>query len=637
MSSVNAEGTASPQHSLFQRSARRIAAAAASATLYPLSSLFYQVSRESAESDSSSGSISDNSRVSKPLDDTGSSSTGSISDDSTPLRCCQDPKPSEASARRMSSPDTKSRLYDPPVCFPSSNRQHSCYPATGTTRRSDVKSYRVPRLSLKGHSEVFTPENKCAPHTTSPPASSSRKQRTLLFYSATDSESSSPTPTSQRSATRFTQLLGIEIADKSETATPSSLSSILTLRPLLLAHRLSVKEELYLLDVLLSDNTASQFLPRERTPDSHSVPTPLRSSFPTAEDLHQTSPLFHTDSDQCSTASSLDSSLCVFDQHKEAGICEGGHWSGSYDPVTPSSSFPRTPRRVVTPRPSKPVSAKTPISRREVIAFKKQREGLVRQWFDRFNTVVFDNRLPSNMVLEWNPRLTRTAGQTIMTKTAGLQQRTARIHLSCRVVDCEERLLTTLLHEMCHAAQFLLEFEERPPHGPGFQKWARLAAVRYADVPVTVTHNYIVHQPKRYQCVECGHVYGRNSKLRDLQRRRCGKPTCQGSLIYLGHFNRDGTVLTEPTHPRPLTPYNRFIKDHFSHTKTANPHLRYGEVMSMLASQWRSAKRDVMINSRREDNAHPSTMSPIAAPSAKITEPAFFESLRDQLGCLSLT
>lgn len=94
--------------------------------------------------------------------------------------------------------------------------------------------------------------------------------------------------------------------------------------------------------------------------------------------------------------------------------------------------------------------------------------------FSRFNATVFDERLPSDIPLEWNSRLVRTAGQTIMTVEKGTKLRSTRIHLSCRVLDRRERLLSTLLHEMCHAAQFLLEHEERPAHGPGFQKWYTL-------------------------------------------------------------------------------------------------------------------------------------------------------------------
>jgi len=48
----------------------------------------------------------------------------------------------------------------------------------------------------------------------------------------------------------------------------------------------------------------------------------------------------------------------------------------------------------------------------------------------------------------------------------------ARVELSSKVVDSYERLRATLLHELCHAAAWLLDHKAKPPHGEHFQHWA---------------------------------------------------------------------------------------------------------------------------------------------------------------------
>ena len=42
---------------------------------------------------------------------------------------------------------------------------------------------------------------------------------------------------------------------------------------------------------------------------------------------------------------------------------------------------------------------------------------------------------------------------------------TARVELSSKVVDCEDRLQRTLAHELCHVAAWLLDQVSKPPHG----------------------------------------------------------------------------------------------------------------------------------------------------------------------------
>jgi hypothetical protein len=70
------------------------------------------------------------------------------------------------------------------------------------------------------------------------------------------------------------------------------------------------------------------------------------------------------------------------------------------------------------------------------------------------------------------------------------ESRVATIELATKVIDNEERLRSTLLHEMCHAAAWLLDGQHKPPHGKCFKKWASISMKHITDVEVTTTHDY---------------------------------------------------------------------------------------------------------------------------------------------------
>ena len=135
----------------------------------------------------------------------------------------------------------------------------------------------------------------------------------------------------------------------------------------------------------------------------------------------------------------------------------------------------------------------------------------------------------------WNKRLLTTAGITKLTlKSTG--ESAAKIELSEKVIDTEERLRSTLLHEMCHAAAWLLSRERKPPHGPKFYMWGNIAEKRTGSslfvlkfspqklkmkynfwntkigIPVQRCHSYDIHKPHRFECTSCGGKYARHSK-----------------------------------------------------------------------------------------------------------------------------
>lgn len=76
------------------------------------------------------------------------------------------------------------------------------------------------------------------------------------------------------------------------------------------------------------------------------------------------------------------------------------------------------------------------------------------------------------MLLEWNARLVRTAGLCYckLIRKNGMTTRTSKIALSTKVITSPDRLRDTLIHEMCHAAVWLLN-NESGGHGPFWKAW----------------------------------------------------------------------------------------------------------------------------------------------------------------------
>lgn len=81
-------------------------------------------------------------------------------------------------------------------------------------------------------------------------------------------------------------------------------------------------------------------------------------------------------------------------------------------------------------------------------------------------------------------------------------------------MDDEERLRSTLIHEMCHAANFLIDELDNAQHGKMFKKWGRKATKHFPEISIDRCHNYDIHVPHKFKCVNaiCGVVYSRHSK-----------------------------------------------------------------------------------------------------------------------------
>ena len=72
-------------------------------------------------------------------------------------------------------------------------------------------------------------------------------------------------------------------------------------------------------------------------------------------------------------------------------------------------------------------------------------------------------------------------------------ERTARIELASKVIDDRFKLRDTLLHELCHAASYLID-GVKDGHGKFFKKWGRHCNELLPDIPVVSRcHSYQIN------------------------------------------------------------------------------------------------------------------------------------------------
>ncbi|ODQ56423.1 hypothetical protein SAICODRAFT_38939, partial [Saitoella complicata NRRL Y-17804] len=128
------------------------------------------------------------------------------------------------------------------------------------------------------------------------------------------------------------------------------------------------------------------------------------------------------------------------------------------------------------------------------------------------------------VTLTWNVRLQTTAGRATWKKTKTDIHR-ANIELSPKVIDSEERLHTTIAHEMCHIATWIITGGKQPSHGAAFKSWGAKVMAAFPDVEVSTTHTFEITYKYRWTCqnVACAYEYGRQSKTIDPTKTCCGR------------------------------------------------------------------------------------------------------------------
>ncbi|CAJ0957138.1 unnamed protein product, partial [Mesorhabditis belari] len=197
--------------------------------------------------------------------------------------------------------------------------------------------------------------------------------------------------------------------------------------------------------------------------------------------------------------------------------------------------------------------------------FKKNRVELAKSVFKHVKS-----NLPEDLPIIWNPRLRKTAGFCRYKRQKGDDfvsiVRTVTVELSTKVITEPERLRDTLIHELCHAAVFLVDKVEGDHHGPYWSKWANICMKRHPKLPfVSRCHNYEIVAKYLYLCNGCGQKVRRHSKSLDISKKICR--ICQGrfelQVLTKGEYKRRSLTTTQS----PKNTFAKFVKLHYSTVK----------------------------------------------------------------------
>ncbi|XP_045138974.1 uncharacterized protein LOC123520604 [Portunus trituberculatus] len=229
--------------------------------------------------------------------------------------------------------------------------------------------------------------------------------------------------------------------------------------------------------------------------------------------------------------------------------------------------------------------------------FKKKKEELAEKLYKYYNTHVFDDKLPSSMDIKWNARLRKTAGYCYYQINKSTEcRRGSRIELSTKVIDCAERVRDTLIHEMCHAAAWIIS-GYKDGHGPLWKAWAGKARAAFPELPaINRCHNYQIQCKYTYRCTRCQYSIGRHSKSLDTNKKVCGYCLGKFELLVNSKTQKDqskatpGTPACNPRTPKTPGPFALFVKENYGSIKKSTPNVKHGDVMKILSAKFEKMK-----------------------------------------------
>ncbi|XP_062566615.1 germ cell nuclear acidic protein-like [Saccostrea cucullata] len=222
--------------------------------------------------------------------------------------------------------------------------------------------------------------------------------------------------------------------------------------------------------------------------------------------------------------------------------------------------------------------------------FKKMKEDLTNRLFKLYNETVFENKLPEDLLILWNNRLLKTAGYCVYKKNAKTQDSSSvRVELSTKVCDSPERVRDTLIHELCHAAVWLLH-GKNDGHGPYWRIWAKKANLTHPEIPIIARcHSYSISTKYTYQCSKCGYSIGRHSKSLDTSRKVCG--FCHGQFILINNRQMSQGSGSTPATPRTPNKFAMYVKENYGTMKEREKDLKHGEIMKLLGKAFTESNK----------------------------------------------
>ncbi|XP_011140001.1 uncharacterized protein LOC105183501 isoform X2 [Harpegnathos saltator] len=218
--------------------------------------------------------------------------------------------------------------------------------------------------------------------------------------------------------------------------------------------------------------------------------------------------------------------------------------------------------------------------------YKNQKEELCKKLYKLYNEKVFDGQLPQDLPIEWNIRMRGTAGYCYNKKSVRSLTgvvKSSRIVLATKILDTPDRLRDTLIHEMCHAASWLIN-NVSDGHGPFWTKWANTAMRTFPELPqIRRCHDYEIKTKFTYRCTDCGYSIGRHSKSLDIERKRCGH--CYGKFeLLVNKTTKSGTVQKVSLKKEP-SGFALYVKQNYNSVKKEKNNMRHADVMKILGIQ----------------------------------------------------
>jgi hypothetical protein len=125
---------------------------------------------------------------------------------------------------------------------------------------------------------------------------------------------------------------------------------------------------------------------------------------------------------------------------------------------------------------------------------RKHKSTMLKAAYTRFNTEVFDGKLPADLPVQFSYSMTKKAGvchskySVYPDKTVVPGSVKCKIILSSAICTNQIWVYNTLLHEMCHAAVSIIDENLTDGHGPLWWKWVNKAYETYPEYgAITVT------------------------------------------------------------------------------------------------------------------------------------------------------
>ncbi|KAJ1462444.1 SprT-like family-domain-containing protein [Pelagophyceae sp. CCMP2097] len=167
-------------------------------------------------------------------------------------------------------------------------------------------------------------------------------------------------------------------------------------------------------------------------------------------------------------------------------------------------------------------------AKKSAAVLEREREEQLSKIFKDLNEAVFRGEARiigalGGVSCSWSKRLRTTAGLTRLFSRG--EARLAKIELSTHVLDTPLKLESTLAHELCHAAAWLLDGVARPPHGAVFMAWGLRVTEKMPHLAVATTHRYAIFYKFVHRCEDesCLFVIGRHSNSVDIATDCCAR------------------------------------------------------------------------------------------------------------------